>query len=98
MDAGQTPEAVAVEERRSQPVLSIRHTVEPARLIEAQGQSLRQLWSSIHRRGVKPAGAPFVRHHTFGDMETDLEVGIPAVDASSGEGQVAAGELRAEPP
>jgi hypothetical protein len=93
MDAGQTPEAVAVEERRPQPVLSIRHTVEPAQLTQAQGQSLRQLWSLIHRRGVKPAGPPFVRYHTFGDMGTDLEVGIPVVDASSGEGQVAAGEL-----
>jgi effector-binding domain-containing protein len=93
MDAGQTPEAVAVEERGPQPVLSIRQRVEPAELTEAQGQSLQQLWSSIHRRGVKPAGPPFVRYHTLGDTETDLEVGIPVVDASSGEGQVAAGEL-----
>jgi effector-binding domain-containing protein len=93
VDAGQTPEALVVEERESQPVLSIRRTVELAHLSEAQGESLRELWGSILRRGVEPAGPPFVRYHTFGETETDLEVGIPVVEASSGEGQVAAGEL-----
>jgi effector-binding domain-containing protein len=93
VDADRTPEAPVVEEREPQPALSIRQTVELARLSEAQGESLRELWSSIDRRGVKPAGSPFVRYHTFGETETDLEVGIPVVDASSGEGQVTAGEL-----
>ena len=93
MDAGQTPETLLVEERKSQPVLSIRRTVELAHLTEAQGESLRELWGSIQRRGVEPAGPPFVRYHTFGETETDLEVGVPVVEASSGEGPVAAGEL-----
>ena len=93
MDPGQTPETLVVEEREPQPVLSIRRTVELAHLSEAQGESLRELWGSIQRRGVEPAGPPFVRYHTFGETETDLEVGVPVVEASSGEGQVAAGEL-----
>ena len=93
MDAGKTPETVVVEEREPQPVSSIRRTVELAHLSEAQGESLRELWGSIQRRGVEPAGPPFVRYHTFGETETDLEVGVPMVEASSGEGQVAAGEL-----
>jgi effector-binding domain-containing protein len=93
MDADQTPEDAVVEEREPQPVLSIRRTVELAQLTEAQGESLRKLWSSIDRRGVIPAGPPFVCYHTFGETETDVEVGIPVVEASSGEGQVAAGEL-----
>jgi effector-binding domain-containing protein len=93
VDAEQTPEAPVVEERDPQPVLSIRRTVELAHLTEAQGDSLRELWSSLDRRGVKPAGPPFVRYHTLGEKETDLEVGIPVVETSSSEGQVAAGEL-----
>jgi effector-binding domain-containing protein len=93
MDAGETSEAVVVEEREPQPVLSIRQTVELARLSEAQGDSLRELWSFLHRLGVEPAGPPFVRYHTFGETETDIEVGIPVVEAAPGSGQVAAGEL-----
>ena len=93
MDPGQTPETLVVEERERQPVLSIRRTVELAHLSEAQGESLRELWASIQRRGVEPAGPPFVRYHTFGETETDIEVGIPVVEAASGSGQVAAGEL-----
>ena len=97
MDPGQTPQTLVVEEREPQPVLSIRRTVELARLSEAQGESLRDLWGSIQRRGVEPAGPPFVRYHTFGETETDLEVGVPVVEASPGEGQVGAGELPGGP-
>jgi effector-binding domain-containing protein len=90
---GQNPEAVTVEERDSHPILSIRRTVDMAHLTEAQGDSLRELWRFTQRRGVKPAGPPFVRYHTFGETNTDLEVGIPVVEASSGESEIAAGEL-----
>jgi effector-binding domain-containing protein len=93
MTSDRKPEEVSVDELEPQPVLSIRRTVELAQLTEAQGESLRELWSSMHRRGVTPGGPPFVRYHTFGESETDLEVGIPVVAASSGDGQVASGEL-----
>ena len=93
MSAGPEPEKVVNEEREPQPVLSIRQTVELARLTEAQAASLRDLWSSMHRRGVRPAGPPFVRYHRFGESETDLEVGIPVVAASSGEAHIESGEL-----
>jgi effector-binding domain-containing protein len=93
MNAGQPLEDVLIEEREPQPVLSIRQTVELARLTEAQGERLRELWSFINRQGVEPAGPPFVRYHTFGETETDLEVGIPVVDVVSGEGRIVFGEL-----
>jgi hypothetical protein len=48
MNTGQPPEDVLIEEREPQPVLSIKQTVELARLTEAQGESLRELWSSVH--------------------------------------------------
>jgi effector-binding domain-containing protein len=93
MNTGQPPEDILIEEREPQPVLSIRQTVELARLTDAQGESLRELWSSINRHGSEPTGPPFVRYHTFGETETDLEVGIPVVDAVSGEGRIVFREL-----
>ena len=93
MDAGQNPEAVAVEERGPQPILSIRRNVEIVRLTEAQGERLQELWTFAHRHGVQPAGPPFVRYHTFGETETDLEVGVPVAEAASGDGQIVAGAL-----
>ena len=38
MDAGQNPEAVVVEEREPQPILSIRQKLELVRLTKAQGE------------------------------------------------------------
>jgi effector-binding domain-containing protein len=93
MDTGQSPEEILIEEREPQPVLSIRRTVELAHLTDAQGESLRELWSSIHRHGAKPAGPPFVRYHTLGETETDLEVGVPVVEPVPGEGRIAVREL-----
>jgi effector-binding domain-containing protein len=90
----QSPEAVTlVEDRKPQPVLSIRANARIAELAARQGESLRELWSTMQARGVAAAGAPFVRYHTFGETETDLEVGIPVADLAAGEGRVAAGEL-----
>ena len=98
MDTGQNPEAVVVEEREPQPILSIRRNVEIVRLTEAQGERLKELWTSMHRRGAQPAGPPFVRYHTFGETETDLEVGVPVAEAEPGEGKSRPERYRAEPP
>jgi hypothetical protein len=64
-----------------------------ARLTDAQGESLRALWAYLGQRGVGPAGPPFVRYHTFGEAETDVETGVPVAEAVAGEGRIAAGEL-----
>lgn len=93
MSDQQNPEGVVVEERPAQPVLSIRQTIPVADIAESQSQSLRELWSSMQGRGLTADGPPFVRYHTFGETETDVEVGIPVPDAVAGEGRVAAGEL-----
>jgi effector-binding domain-containing protein len=85
---------VKLQHRQPQPVLSVRATVPIAELTAAQGQALRALWNHLQQLGVRPAGPPFVRYHTFGDAETDVEVGIPVPAAGAvGEGRVAAGEL-----
>jgi effector-binding domain-containing protein len=88
------PEAVVlVEDQAPQPILSIRRTVRIAELGERHGESLRELWSAMRARGVPAAGSPFVRYHTFGETETDVEVGVPVADPVAGVGRVAAGEL-----
>jgi effector-binding domain-containing protein len=93
MDAGQHPEAVVVEQRQPQPVLSIRANVPVAQLTQAQGESLRALWSFLQQHRVTPAGPPVVRYHSFGETQADLETGIPVAEAVADEGRVAAGEL-----
>jgi effector-binding domain-containing protein len=86
-------EAVAVAELEAQPVLSIRGTVDVARLAEAQGERLRVLWRSVEAGEATPAGPPFVRYHTFGEAETDVEIGIPMVEPVAGGGIAQGGEL-----
>ena len=84
---------IAVRERAPQPVLSGRRTVQIAQLTAAQGEALNALWNHLQRHDIEPAGAPFVRFHTFGDAETDVETGIPVAEAAAGEDPVAGGEL-----
>ena len=80
MDGDRDSEAITVEELEAQPVLSVRGTVEVAQLAEAQGERLGEVWRSVEAGEATPAGPPFVRYHTFGETETDLEVGIPVVE------------------
>jgi effector-binding domain-containing protein len=90
----QDPEAVLlVKDRESQPVLSIRTNVAVAQLAQAQGERLRELWRSMQARGLAFVGPPFVRYHTFGETETDVEVGVPVRKGATGEGRIEAGAL-----
>jgi effector-binding domain-containing protein len=86
---------VEVQDRERQPVLSVRQTIATSELTRVQGESLHQLWRLLRDRGVAPAGPPFVRYHTFGDAETDVEIGVPVADGVAGEGRVTRGDLPA---
>jgi effector-binding domain-containing protein len=93
-DAQTDPEAVRlIEDREPQQALRIRTTVPVAQLAQAQAESLGEIWRFMQRRGLTPAGPPFVRYHSFGEAETDVELGIPVGQASAGDGRVEAGEL-----
>jgi effector-binding domain-containing protein len=94
LNTPQDPEAaVLLEEREPQPVLSIRSTVAVAELAQAQGERLSELWRSMQERDVAPLGPPFVRYHTFGDAETDVELGFPVSAGVAGAGRIEAGRL-----
>jgi effector-binding domain-containing protein len=90
----QDPEAVLfVEDREPQPVLSIRTTVAVAQLAQSQAERLSELWRSMQAHGLAAVGPPFVRYHTFGETETDVELGVPVSKGATGDGRIEAGEL-----
>src|SRR4029434_2318484 len=100
-------EDVEVRLLPAQPMISIRATVKVADLAATMDDRLSALHEYLERHGVGPAGVPFVRYHTFpdigpdtegvGDLETDVEEGIPVAEALPGEGRIASGELPVGP-
>lgn len=86
-----------IEDRETQPTIHVRTTVPVSELMGAQGAALGALHAFLSEREVAPAGAPYVRYHTFGDQETDVEVGVPVAAAVDGDGRVASGTLPAGP-
>jgi effector-binding domain-containing protein len=92
MAAEQSSNNVALQELKAQPVVSIRGTIRIADLGAVMGDRLAALSSYLRPRGAQPAGPPYVRYHTFGETETDLETGIPVVEPLTGEGRIAGGE------
>ena len=93
MAAEQHGDDIEILQLEPQPVFSIRAAVRVVDLVEAMDDRTRALSGYLQQRGAAPAGPPFVRYHTFGETETDLEFGIPMVEPIAGEGRIAAGEL-----
>ena len=58
---------------------------------------MEALSTYLRQRGAQPSGPPFVRYHTFGETETDVELGIPVAEPMPGERRIAAGELPGGP-
>jgi effector-binding domain-containing protein len=86
-----------IEHRENQPTIHVRTTVPVSELMGAQGAALGALHTFLSEHEVAPAGAPYVRYHTFGDQETDVEVGVPVAVVVDGDGRVASGTLPAGP-
>jgi effector-binding domain-containing protein len=93
MEADQSSDGVQLEELEPQAVVSIRQNVKVADLTNAQGESLRALWEFMQRHDAAPAGPFFVRYHSFGSDEADMEIGVPVAAPPLDEGRVARGEL-----
>src|SRR5262249_12712291 len=62
-------------------------------LAEIVGDRLSALASYLQQQEVQPAGPPFVRYHTFGEIETDVELGVPVVEPVAGASRIAKGKL-----
>jgi effector-binding domain-containing protein len=97
MNAEQNGNDVKIQQLDPQSVLSIRATVRIDQLGEAMGDRIQALRDYLQQHGAHPAGPPYVRYHTFGETETDLETGIPVAGPVAGEGRIAGGELPGGP-
>src|SRR3954471_19476217 len=90
MTSEQNGNSVEVLQLEAQPVLSIRGIVMIERLGEAMGERIGALSEYLGQHGITPAGPFFVLYHTFGEVETDMETGIPVtqpVEVVAGGGQ-----------
>lgn len=93
----QTSNDVELVTLDSQPILFVRETVPVSKLGEAQGEMLGALRNYLRQQGVRPAGPTFVRYHSFGASESDLELGVPVAEPLAGEGRVVGGTLPGGP-
>ena len=97
MNADQNDNDVKIQQLEPQPVVIIRATVRIEQLGEAMGERIQALSDYVQQSGAQPAGSPFVRYHTFGETETDFELGIPVAEPVAGEGRISGGELPGGP-
>ena len=93
MTAEQNGNDVELQQLEPQPILSIRGTIQVADLGGAMGDRLGALSSYLQQSGAQAAGPPFVRYYTFGETETDFELGVPLSEPVAGEGRVSTGRL-----
>lgn len=84
---------VVVETLTPQPVARVRSTIAVAQLQQFQADGLTALWRYLREHGVHPDGPPYVRYHSFGETETDIEIGVPARAASPSDEHVSTGHL-----
>ena len=88
---------VELQQRNPQFVVSIRSIVRIDQLGEVMDERMQALREFMQQRGIQPAGPPFVRYHTFGETETDLETGVPVAEPVAGEGRIVGSELPGGP-
>jgi effector-binding domain-containing protein len=88
---------VEVQQREVQPVVSIRGTIPTAQLGETMGERIPALLGFVQQGGARATGPVFLRYHRFGEIETDVEIGLPVAAAVAGEGRIVAGELPGGP-
>lgn len=88
---------VQLQQLEPEPSLSIRATIRVEQLGEAMGERIGALRDYLRQAGAQPAGPPFVRYHTFGETETDLELGVPVIEPIAGAGRIQGGELPGGP-
>jgi effector-binding domain-containing protein len=94
-----TPGDLSVESQTlaEQPVLSIRAVIPIEQLGVAMGTRAEALAAYLRQTGAQPAGPFFVRYHTFGATDTDIETGVPVAAPMAGAGPIQGGVLPGGP-
>ncbi|GAA5533031.1 GyrI-like domain-containing protein [Deinococcus aluminii] len=90
-------ESTTLIQLQEQPTLTIRGQVRIEALGAAYGERLRALRAYLLQEGLRVTGAPFVRYHTFGAEETDVELGVPIAQEWPGRDEIKAGHLPGGP-
>ena len=85
-----------VESRGEQHYMGIRTQVPMKGMSKAIRQLLSEVFAWLEKKGVSPAGPPFIRFHVI-DMEAlmDIELCVPVAHALEGDGRVSPGVLPA---
>jgi effector-binding domain-containing protein len=85
-----------VDQRNEQPYLAIRSQVPMAQLPTVIPEGIREVHEFLMQRGIRPAGAPFVRYHVINmPGMVDVSVGWPVARAGAGVERIAADVLPA---
>src|SRR5262245_45071559 len=93
MATEQTGSSVELQNFPPQAAVSIRETGRVADLPTMIEHCIATLVNYLHHHAVPPAGPPYVRYFTFGETETDFELGIPLLEPLADEGRVSRSEL-----
>jgi effector-binding domain-containing protein len=85
-----------LEHRDEQHYLGIRTQAPMQELPKVIPQLLGEVFAWLGRKGVAPAGAPFIRYLVINmAAKLDIELGVPVATAVSGDDRVTAGVLPA---
>jgi effector-binding domain-containing protein len=88
------PSGPRIVELTDQPYAAIRAEVTMDRIPEVADR-MREIIEHLAERGIKPAGAPFLKYDVFGPGEAlEMEAGVPVSDVSEGADAVAFSILR----
>ena len=85
-----------IENRKEQPYVGIRTQVPMKEFGTVIPQLLDEVFAWLGKRGIEPAGAPFMRYHVINmEAKMDVELGVPVATAISGDGRVSGSFLPA---
>jgi effector-binding domain-containing protein len=90
------PHHPQIERREAQPYVALPRTVPMDGLASAVDRGFAHVFGWLAARGVRPAGAPFIRYlSTDLAPELEIELGVPVAIQVPGEGDVRADALPA---
>jgi effector-binding domain-containing protein len=84
---------IELKELNPQPMMSIRTSCRVAEIGPVLAEILPEVFYYLDKLGVRPAGPPFTRYHSFDGTLCEIEAGMPVSEPQQSEGRVVAGEL-----
>jgi len=84
---------IELKELKPQPMVSIRTSCKVAEIGPVLAELLPEVFYYLDKRGVRPAGPPFTRYHSYDGTNCEIEAGMPVAEPQPGEGRITAGEL-----